>query len=337
MNKIKQVFSHDSTSSSSNEKTSHGPSLDQAGAAPVVESRTGFDSRNNSSTDLDNTSRSHNNEAVVPSSHNNNESSIAAEGRHLEQHAAPAHNHGHSKEVTPLDETATHDAQHDHLQTAPVEHRTHHKHVTEEVERQTELEKHVHHVQHHVQPVHDTVHEDTQHHQKIHPTTEIHEQHVSDEQDKALYAGLNKHQDKFQHAGEERTIVDKGERVTEHQHHHVHHVIQPVIERDTHEHHTAHTVIPTHHTVHEAPIVHSSVEHASMPLKDFVSGGGNLQTKLTHDKAGVMNDGECVREIDGPLEDLKTKLHIGSGSHHDSTVAPTGTTGTTGTTGGAQY
>ena len=47
----------------------------------------------------------------------------------------------------------------------------------------------------------------------------------------------------------------------------------------------------------------------------FVAGGGDLKSKLTHDSAGVLSEGECVRKVDGPAEELMEKLHLSKGNH----------------------
>lgn len=40
-----------------------------------------------------------------------------------------------------------------------------------------------------------------------------------------------------------------------------------------------------------APIVHQSTQHEAMNIKDFVAGGGDLKSNLTHNQAGVLVDG----------------------------------------------
>ncbi|ORY92896.1 hypothetical protein BCR35DRAFT_286283 [Leucosporidium creatinivorum] len=252
----------------------------------------------------------------------------------VEQHATPPqHSHQQPKEFTHLDQQHARDATHDHKHLAPVTHEKHHHHETEEVTRQREVDRHIHHVQHHVQPVHDTQHADKVHHEQIHPMSHVEEKHVNTAEDKAALAGLNKHHDSLDHAAKDRVVVDKGEIVNENQTHHVHHVVQPVIERDTHEHHTIHTTIPTSHVVHESPIVHASVEHEPMHLKDFVKGGGDLKSKLTHDSAGILSEGDCARKVDGPAEGLLEKLHLKSDNHTNAETGAAGEQGISSTGG----
>lgn len=57
-----------------------------------------------------------------------------------------------------------------------------------------------------------------------------------------------------------------------------------------------------------------------MGIKDFVQGGGDIKSKLTHENAGILREGEgCERSVDGPAEGLLEKLHIKS--HHDGAGA----------------
>jgi len=148
-----------------------------------------------------------------------------------------------------------------------------------------------------------------------------------------MLASLNTAKDTRTEAPSEKVIIDKGEQVHTNTSHHVHHLVQPVIERDTHEHHKTHTgtycslrrapcieidvvvvstVVPVHQETHEAPIVHQSVAHEPMALKDFVSGGGDLKSTVKHD-ASLLNRGEdCERTVDGPAETLKSTLGLGN-------------------------
>jgi len=57
----------------------------------------------------------------------------------------------------------------------------------------------------------------------------------------------------------------------------------------------AQTVVPVHQTTHEAPVVHASVLHEPLSLKDFVAGGGDLKSTLKHDAEQLLNHGEVRR------------------------------------------
>ncbi|GAA5887532.1 hypothetical protein JCM5296_002608 [Sporobolomyces johnsonii] len=238
---------------------------------------------------------------------------------HIREHAQPpAHHHKQPKRDSLLSDEDAKAATHDHKHLAPVTHEMRQYHEVEEVERQREVDRHVHHVQHHLQPVLDTQHAAEVHHEKVHPETRIRERHVATDEDKAMFAGLKTVDDSVVEAPAEKVILDKGEKVVEKISHHVHHIVQPVIERDTHEHHRIHTVIPVKQTTHEAPIVHASVQHEPMSLKDFIAGGGDLKSTLKHDPVALLRtsssaeSAECVREVSGPGEDLAQQLGLSS-------------------------
>ena len=106
--------------------------------------------------------------------------------------------------------------------------------------------------------------------------------------------------DTFTQSPIERSIVDKGEAVREIVHHHIHNVVQPVIQRDTHEYHRIRTTIPTTHITHEAPIVHESTAHQPIRKEDFIKGGGVLTSSIRSiDEAGVLNLGTHQRTVEG--------------------------------------
>ncbi|BGP38613.1 hypothetical protein JCM10450v2_002562 [Rhodotorula kratochvilovae] len=255
-------------------------------------------------------------------------SHVAEGAEHLREHAhPPAHKHHLPGRDAVLSEADAKQATHDHQHLAPVTHETRHTHEVEEIERQREIDRHVHHVQHHVQPVLDTQHAAEVQHEKAVPVTEINERHVATDEDKAQFASLNTAKDTVVEAPREKVIIDKGEQVRENVSHHVHHVVQPSIERDVHEHHRIHTVVPIHQTTHEAPVVHASVLHEPLSLKDFVAGGGDLKSTLKHDADKLLNRGECERTVDGPAETLVEQL--GLASINDKTGAQT-TTGPNG-------
>ncbi|KAI5474912.1 hypothetical protein MNV49_002195 [Pseudohyphozyma bogoriensis] len=249
------------------------------------------------------------------------------------QHEVPglgSHKHTMEKHADPS--TGTGAKTHDHKHLAAVTKEGHHHHETEEVAREREHDRHIHHVQHHVQPVKDTVHHDREHTEHSHPVSHVKTQHVNTDEDTQHLAALTaKHKDHQHHHEKERTIVDKGETVHENVHHHVHHVVQPVIERDTHHHNTVHTTIPVKHTTHEAPIIHQSTTHEPMHMKDFLSAGGDLKSKLDHKSAGVLATGECAEQRTGPMDKLMNELHLGSSSSHSH-----GATGATSEQGVAQ-
>ncbi|KZO94038.1 hypothetical protein CALVIDRAFT_232704 [Calocera viscosa TUFC12733] len=208
-------------------------------------------------------------------------------------------------------------AQNVHHDAIHLGHKTHERVLhpeVEEVSRQREHERHVHHVQHHVQPVLHQEQAEEVHHQRGVPVTRIHEKHVNeDEGDRTAFLGLGaKHEDRLEHMPAERRVVDAGETVNETVHHHVHNVIQPIVQKETTAPTRIHTTVPLHHVVHEAPIVHSSIAHEPMAREDFLSQGGKLGEGLTHNAAGDrLLGGECERQVDGDGERMLGQWGIG--------------------------
>ncbi|KAJ9479628.1 hypothetical protein PHBOTO_003106 [Pseudozyma hubeiensis] len=252
-------------------------------------------------------------------------------GRSGDVHATDGsirHKHGHdvtnSKHLDLSSGKVEQDVQH----LAAVTHQTHQRHEVEEVTRQREHERHVHHVQHHVQPVLDSEHAAEKVHSKVHPVTRVHETHASTDKDAALLTSVaGKHADKYAEAPVHRQVVDKGELVNEQIHHHIHNVVQPVIEKDSHEYHRIQTVIPTHVVTHEAPIVHESTHHKPVSKDEFLSGGGNLTNSIRSvHEANLLNTGKCDRKVDGIAEKLQRDLGL-TGGYHGSSANQTSTTG----------
>lgn len=321
MDKIKQVFSHDSSKDASrtHETPSHTtPAAASSGVAATSTEPTASTASTTGTTPA----------AASTASTTSTTGTHETVGEKIREAAhPPKHHHQQPRQDGLLNEADAKAATHDHQHLAAVTHEHHQRHEVEEVERQREVDRHVHHVQHHVQPVLDTQHEKEQHHEKIVPETNIREKHVATDEDKAMLASLNTAKDEYTEGPSEKIILDKGEKVHENVHHAVHHVVQPVIERDTHEHHVTHTTIPIHQETHEAPIVHQSVAHEPMALKDFVSGGGDLKSTLKHDGSLLekTTGSDCTREVTGPGEQITSALGLGGAS---STTPATTTSAT---------
>jgi len=134
----------------------------------------------------------------------------------------------------------------------------------------------------------------------------------------------------LEHAPTERRVVDMGEQVNETVHHHVHNVIQPIVQKETVAPTKIHTTVPLHHTVHEAPIVHSSIAHEPMDREAFLKQGGRLGENLTHEStADQLLGGECERTVDGPGEGILQDMGIGrSGTGSGMGTGMHGTHGT---------
>ncbi|KAF9039902.1 hypothetical protein BJ165DRAFT_1392774 [Panaeolus papilionaceus] len=229
---------------------------------------------------------------------------------------------GHTK-ITDRDVMPSGKAEEDTNQLEPVTHERIRHLETEEIGRVIERERHVHHIQHHTQPIIASEELPEQHSEVTQPVTHISETHVNKPEDKSLFEGqLHQHFDTLAHGAKERTIVDMGSTVHETVHHHVHHVIQPVIEKETVEKRRIHTTIPVHEVTHEAPVVHQSQAHAPIPMEHFLQKGGTLEGSISQDKIGgkVLHHGTCTRDVEGVAEDLERNLHL-----NDQAVRPSGT------------
>ncbi|GAA5851157.1 hypothetical protein JCM8547_004150 [Rhodosporidiobolus lusitaniae] len=356
VNKVKNAISHDSADTSTTPHSTHSTSntadraenkVADAAASHADRSNTGSTSdrleskaahayQNHEARDNNASTVSSSTTGVADSSNHGaartGTSGIEQAAENIHEHAhAPHRHHNQPAEDGLLSQSDAKAATHDHQHLAPVTHETRHHHEVEEVERQREVDRHVHHVQHHTQPVLDTQHAAEVQRENIVPTTHVKENHVATDEDKANFAALNTAHDSVADAGKERVIVDKGERVHVNDHHHVHHVVQPEIERDVHDHTKIHTTVPVHQTVHEAPIVHQSTMHEPLRINEFTQGGGDLSSTLKHD-ANLLNvNGEdCSRDVSGAGI-------TGTHGHQQSTGTTTASTGSSaaGTTGGA--
>ncbi|TFK26940.1 hypothetical protein FA15DRAFT_754635 [Coprinopsis marcescibilis] len=219
------------------------------------------------------------------------------------------HAAGHKKQ----DVMPSGDALEDTAHLTPVVHE-HVRHLeTEEIERVKERDRHIHHVQHHTQPI--VAHQELpeRHKEYVHPVTEVRENHANKVEDnKLLKNQVNQHRDSVQHEAKQRTIIDKGTTVHENVQHHVHHVIQPVIEKETVERESIHTTIPIHEVTEDAPIVHQSQMHAPIPMEYFVEHGGSLRGGVSKEEISsrILHTGECTRDVNGVAEQVENNLHL---------------------------
>lgn len=75
----------------------------------------------------------------------------------------------------------------------------------------------------------------------------IKENKLATAEDAAAFESLGtQFKDTVTHAPTKRDVVDLGEKVEVKEHHHVHNVIQPVIQKETHDRHRIHTTVPIH-------------------------------------------------------------------------------------------
>lgn len=229
---------------------------------------------------------------------------------------ANRHSHGHNLANTDLSQGKV---------TQTVEHlsgvtsKTQHTHNIEEVERQRELERHQHHIQVHHQPIKHEEHAAEKVHTKAHPVTHVSEKHASTDKDAQLLASVahsHGHRDEVKKAPVNHQVVDKGEKVKETVHNHVHNVVVPLVQHDEHEHHRIKTTIPTHHVLHEAPIIHQATTLEPVSREEFLKRGGALDSSKKHvGEAGLLHQGTCERNVDGVAEKLAKEMQLGSSTN----------------------
>lgn len=229
------------------------------------------------------------------------------------------HSHGHHSGTSTNPDLSTGKVTQSVEHLGEITSKTHHSHTIEEVERQRELERHQHHIQVHHQPIKHEEHSAEQLHQNIIPVTKVAEKHASTDKDAKLLATIatgHGHKNEVKHAPKQHQIVDRGEVVTESIHHHIHNVVVPLISHDQHEHHRIKTVIPTHHVMHEAPIIHESSTLEAISKDDFLKRGGILGSKTASiDQAGLLNQGKCDRTVDGVADKMAQEMKLSTTMH----------------------
>ncbi|KAL4266341.1 hypothetical protein AB1N83_004283 [Pleurotus pulmonarius] len=101
----------------------------------------------------------------------------------------------------------------------------------EEIIREKHLERHVHHIQHHVVPIiHHEEGEEHLHHQ-VYPVSNVVEHHTGKPEDQALLESILKLSNTTTSEPTRRSTIENGTIVYENVHHHYHNIVQPVIEK----------------------------------------------------------------------------------------------------------
>ncbi|MBW0538663.1 hypothetical protein O181_078378 [Austropuccinia psidii MF-1] len=171
---------------------------------------------------------------------------------------------------------------------APVTHNVIKHHETEEVLRVRDHEKNIHHVQHHIQPIKDTEIREEVHKSHVAPVSVIKENFQASAEDAATFEALGNNLKDTVTYNKDKTkkVVDLGEKVNVKEHHHVHNIVQPVVEKETHERHRIHTTVPIHQVTNEAPIIHASIQEKPISMEEFLKKGGSLKSTVTHTDIG---------------------------------------------------
>jgi len=175
----------------------------------------------------------------------------------------------------------------------------------EDITEVRDKEIHQHHHQVHVQPIQDRVVVPEQHHHNVIPVEHREHHHGKDRE---VEAALASHTSKFRDEREVlpvQTTQAANVVVGEHVHHHIHDVIQPVVERETIQPHVVHTTVPIHEKIEHEPIIHKGNVLPAMTMDEFSRAGHSL---TGHRKAPehIEYEGEPLK-IDG-------KSHVGFGA-----------------------
>ncbi|WVQ83770.1 hypothetical protein IAT38_005914 [Cryptococcus sp. DSM 104549] len=180
-------------------------------------------------------------------------------------------------------------------------------------------ERHVHHHQHRIQPIE---HKQTLDAKHVHVTapavTREHKEDMLPEHQETLEKQRNLHLPSTTTGDVERSNVSVGTHVNEHQHHHIHETVQPVIQRETVQPTVVHHTAGIHEKVHDAPIVHEVTHLPTISHETFLKNKGQENVGTHSDKGHTHQYFEGAPKI---------------GAHGHSHAGPEGTTGTGSTTG----
>jgi len=195
-----------------------------------------------------------------------------------------------------------------------------HEDVTTAVDR----EIHQHHHQIHVQPIKDQVVNTEQHHHNVIPIEHREHHHRKDEE---VARVLETEHGKFRDEREvlpTQTTQSAQTVVGEHVHHHIHDVIQPVVERETIQPHVVHTTVPVHERIENEPMIHKGNVLPAVTMSEFTKAGHKLE--------GYRKDPEHIEYEGEPLA-IDGKSHVGFGQAGGLGRSGDYTTGTSNTTG----
>lgn len=170
---------------------------------------------------------------------------------------------------------------------APVTHTLTKRFETEEITREIQHDRHIHHIQHHVLPVKDLVTKEEVHHNKIEESETILENIEASAETAQLFDSLGQdYQDLEIQNVQPKVLVNRPDHLLQKNFYHIHNVIQPILEREIHDRHRIHTTIPVHRITHDAPIIHKSIQHEPLELSEFLERGGTLTSSTTHTEIG---------------------------------------------------
>jgi hypothetical protein len=171
--------------------------------------------------------------------------------------------------------------QHDtsvHENVAPgVTRETVHEQRREERQKATDREVHQDHYHTTIQPVKDRAVLPEQHHHNMLDIEHRNHDHRNPQQIKQkLHNEAAQFRDKTTRAPVEHTSTTMTGVSGEHVHHHVHEIIQPVVEKEVIEPHVVHTTVPVHEVHHNPAQHHTASTMPTMSMAEFKKQGGSL-------------------------------------------------------------
>jgi len=171
---------------------------------------------------------------------------------------------------------------HEHVAPA-VQHenvtRTEHEHVMPVVNR----EVHQDHYHTTVQPIQDQESLREQHHHKAAAVEHRSFEHGNkDDVERRLAEERGKFDHQKHHTEGQHTTSTEAAVVGEQKHHHVHEMIQPVVQKETVEPHVVHHTVPVHETHHNEAHHHQGTTLPAMTMGEFSKLGGSLKGREEH-------------------------------------------------------
>ncbi|KAK6346834.1 hypothetical protein TWF696_006941 [Orbilia brochopaga] len=170
-----------------------------------------------------------------------------------------------------------------------------HESVTHAVDR----EIHQHHHQIYIQPVTERIVEDEKH---IHRTAPVEHRTRHHGKDREVASALAQERGQFRNTyyvvPASPTTSSHNTLVGEHIHHHVHNIIQPVIERQRVVPHIVHTTVPIHEHIEHEPYIHKGTVLPAITLDEFLKRGYSLDgSKQPSGGASVVYEGKEVPPV----------------------------------------
>ncbi|KAL0247502.1 hypothetical protein I308_103567 [Cryptococcus tetragattii IND107] len=179
-------------------------------------------------------------------------------------------------------------------------------------------ERHVHHLQHRIQPVEDHQTLNTKHVNATEPViTREHKEEMRPEHQEALAKQKNLAHDTRSTGAVEKSGEHVGAALNEHQHHHIHETIQPVVQRETVEPTVVHQTKAIHEKVEDAPVVHEVTTLPTISAEKYSQNKSSLEGEGAH-----CSTFEGAPQVAGQSANVSanngTADSISNGQHHSN-------------------